>query len=179
MSGGVDGSGGFTTHRYRVRPLAADDLEDFHDVWSDPAVIWWGATENLATSRRLLREFLGRRVAGVPGSGWCGIWRRRDGVYMGDVVLQPGGWDDTLVEIGWHLAVAHQHRGCATEAATGMLAHAARHGVDRVWAAIVPANTASQAVARRLGMAAVDEVVHAGRPHHLWAVDLTTHDDPA
>jgi RimJ/RimL family protein N-acetyltransferase len=58
--------------------------------------------------------------------------------------------DDT--EVGWHLHPDAWGQGYATEAATAILAHAARSGIKPVLAVTNPANEASQAVCRRLGM---------------------------
>ena len=57
-----------------------------------------------------------------------------------------------LVEIGWHLHPGYQGRGLATEAARAVLAAAADAGIEQVLALTDLDNTASQAVATRLGM---------------------------
>jgi RimJ/RimL family protein N-acetyltransferase len=56
------------------------------------------------------------------------------------------------VEIGWHLHPAYHRQGLATEAAGALLDAAAAAGISTVLALTDPDNTASQAVARRLGM---------------------------
>jgi RimJ/RimL family protein N-acetyltransferase len=62
--------------------------------------------------------------------------------------------------------------GYATEAARGVLTHAADLGLRRVYSLIAPENERSRAVARRLGMSREREVLWADRPHELWAIDL-------
>lgn len=57
------------------------------------------------------------------------------------------------VEFGWHLHPHHQGRGLATEAARALLAHLPPDAPNRVPALTDLDNTASQAVAGRLGMA--------------------------
>jgi RimJ/RimL family protein N-acetyltransferase len=59
---------------------------------------------------------------------------------------------DGETEIGWHLHPDAWGRGVATEAARRVLAHAAEGGLARVLAVTNPANAASQAVCRRIGM---------------------------
>ena len=54
--------------------------------------------------------------------------------------------------MGWHLHPQHQGRGLATEAATAILAAAAKAGMEQVLALTDLDNSASQAVAARLGM---------------------------
>jgi len=55
-------------------------------------------------------------------------------------------------EVGWHLHPGYQGQGIATEAAQAILAVAAQAGIDQVFALTDLDNTASQAVAARLGM---------------------------
>ncbi|WP_433826019.1 GNAT family N-acetyltransferase [Actinoplanes sp. CA-015351] len=55
-------------------------------------------------------------------------------------------------EIGWHLHPDAWGQGYATEAANAVMAYAARSDISPVLAVTNPANTASQAVCRRLGM---------------------------
>ncbi len=69
--------------------------------------------------------------------GWCGPW-------------QPEGWPGT--EVGWSLLRSAWGRGYATEAAEAAIGWAFDTlGWEDVIHCIDPANTASEAVARRLG----------------------------
>jgi RimJ/RimL family protein N-acetyltransferase len=77
-----------------------------------------------------------------------------------------------LPELGWDLRRDRWGHGYATEAAKAVLPYAAELGLRRVYSLIDPANTRSQGVARRLGMAIERRVTWAGRPHDLWALDL-------
>lgn len=164
------------TARLDVRPLDMDDLHAFHTLWSDPEVIFWGASSDLAASRQMLTRLLARTIPGIWPSGWFAVLRRRDGLFVGDVVLQPGPWARNIAEIGWHVGRAYQGRGYATEAARGLLVHARATGVTRVGAAILPNNLASQTVAVRIGMRRAGMVEHGGRPHDMWQIDLTIDD---
>jgi RimJ/RimL family protein N-acetyltransferase len=164
------------TARLDVRPLDMDDLHSFHALWSDPDVIFWGASRDLTTSEQLLTRLVARTIPGLSPSGWFAIIRRNDGAFVGDVVLQPAPWARDDAEVGWHLATTHQGRGYATEAARGLLAHAQAMGVTQVGAVILPDNLASQAVAVRLGMRRTGMIEHGGRPHDMWRIDLTVPD---
>lgn len=159
---------GFTTQRLHIRRLTMDDLEAFHGVWSDPRVIFWGASADLESSRRTLQDLVARRIDGITESGWLAILRAEDGQFVGDVVLEPASWDPSRAEVGWHVASAFQRRGYATEAAGGLLAHAKACGLAEVWAKILPDNAASRRVAVRLKMARAGHLQHAGREHELW-----------
>lgn len=56
------------------------------------------------------------------------------------------------IEIGWHLHPSAWGAGFASEAAQALVDHARAGGLQRLVAVTNPANAASQAVARRLGM---------------------------
>lgn len=162
------------TERLDVRPLETDDLEAFHTVWGDPDVIFWGANEDVEASRQTLTQVLARTVSGVTPSGWFAVVHRADGTFVGDVVLQPAPWGPDDIEIGWHVAAAHQGRGYATEAARGLLEFARDIGVSQVGAVILPQNLPSQTVAVRLGMRNTGTVIeHGGLPHDRWHIDPT------
>lgn len=162
-------SAGFTTARLEARPMVVADAEELHEVWGDPDVIFWGAHENLAQTRAFLVVTMARSAGGPP-LGWFGVWRRSDGAFLGDAVLQPASWDAGIVEIGWHLARAAQGEGYATEAARGALGHAAAHGVGMVEAIILPANAASIGVARRIGLEPTGTTLEreTAGTHDLW-----------
>lgn len=70
-----------------------------------------------------------------------------------ELPLQPSG--DT--EIGWHFHPAHWGNSYATEAAQAVLTYAFESGLPRIIAVTNPANTPSQRVCTRIGLA------HAGQ----------------
>lgn len=162
----------FRTERLDVRLLTLRDLEPFHEVWSDPEVIFWGPSPDLAGTSGLLTRFLARRLPDVAESGWFAVIRRSDGAFVGDVVLEPASWNSRLAELGWHVAGAQQRWGYATEAASGLLRHARRQGLTQLWAKILPDNVASRRVASHLSMHAAGTIDHGGRAHDLFLVDL-------
>ena len=66
---------------------------------------------------------------------------------------------ERLPELGWDLRSDRWGHGYATEAARGVLTHAADLGLTRVYSLIAPENERSRGVARRLGMSLEREVV--------------------
>jgi RimJ/RimL family protein N-acetyltransferase len=150
------------TARLQLRPWADDDaafLLDLQSRWevvrflgAHPAVMRTRA-EALASIRR-------RRALDHPVHG---IWliATADGQRVGNLLLKPAPLSDgeppadpADVEIGWHLHPDHWGHGYATEAAGAVLDDAFGRGLPAVIAVTDPANHASQAVCRRLGMAA-------------------------
>lgn len=82
-------------------------------------------------------------------------------------VRRPVGYVQATVErwaagltadVAWVIAPDAQGRGLATEAAGAMIGWLRSHGVDRFVAYIHPANGASAAVARKLGLLPTDEI---------------------
>ena len=158
------------TTRHTLRPLTPGDLADFHAVWSDPEVIWWGHSETMQASAELLAGFL-ERTADHPGLGWWLVTLDAIGEVIGDVAIDPSPLPNGEIEIGWHFKTAHQGRGHATEAAAAARDHAFAAGIDHLVATIVPANARSVALAERLGMRRrPGTFVRAGLNHGVWEV---------
>lgn len=87
-----------------------------------------------------------------------------DGARLGSVLLKRIPWSTGAgegspedVEIGWHFHPDAWGSGYATEAAAAVLALARKHGIHRIVAVTNPANTASGAVAERIGLRCVGE----------------------
>jgi RimJ/RimL family protein N-acetyltransferase len=150
--------------RVILRHWRQDDLSAFFDIYSRWEVArWLGAPPRRpVVDREQARERLARwqrheAELPLPYGLWALVRRDMDNdIPVGTVLLMPlhdrqGVTDE--VEIGWHLHPDHQGVGLATEAAGALLDRARRAGRMRVLALTDPDNTASQAVARRLGMA--------------------------
>lgn len=97
-----------------------------------------------------------------------GVWavgHRADGHLLGTLLLKPipaSSHRSPLppsgdIEIGWHFHPDAWGHGYATEAASRVLRHAFASGLPEVVAVTNRANTASNAVAKRIGM------IHTGR----------------
>jgi predicted GNAT family N-acyltransferase/RimJ/RimL family protein N-acetyltransferase len=82
-----------------------------------------------------------------------------DGAPLGSVLLKripwssgAGGGHPERLEIGWHFHPDAWGAGYATEAAVALLALARSHGIRGIIAVTNPENTASRAVAERIGL---------------------------
>lgn len=159
-----------TSERLALRPFRPDDRPLLAALLRDERVFFWrrqpvpdgNVDATMARSRRL-----------APlGMGWFATFRREDGRFLGDVVLQPTPLDDDeAIEIGWHFRPEHWGNGYATEAASLLLDHAfATLRLPRVVAFVLPSNEASLRVIRRLGLPYIGERQHAGLPHVLFAL---------
>jgi RimJ/RimL family protein N-acetyltransferase len=152
------------TDRVLLRSWRDDDLDAFWDVYSrDEVMRWLGPRPRRALAdrdeaRTRLSHWHARAAAVEPPLGLWAVVPTGHDVPVGTVLLMPlleDGAPTDQVEVGWHLHPDHQGRGLVTEAAGALLARAAESGRTEVLALTDPDNTASQAVAGRLGM--VDE----------------------
>ena len=158
------------TQRLLLSHWTLDEAADFHRIWGDPEVIWWGASPSLKESEERLKAIIERAAAWPEGYGGFAV-RIPSGKVVGNVMLQPAKSDHSEIEIGWHFVKAQQGQGFATEAAQALLVRGFRLlDLPRIIAPIVPDNVASQRVASKLGMTAGEQIDYAGYIHDVWAI---------
>jgi [ribosomal protein S5]-alanine N-acetyltransferase len=162
------------TQRLILRPFRESDVDDFtammtaapvraslyvpdtygrDDAWVSMA-LWRGQWELRGTGHWALEEKGSGAFVGRAGSHWP----------------ERAGWPG--IEIGWTLHPDHWGKGYATEAGAAAVEYVfAHHAVDEIYSAILPENTASAAVARRLGFEPWEERTLAHfplKPHLIW-----------
>ncbi len=170
------------TERLIVRPWRDVDRGPFAEMSCDPAVM---ATLGPLLTRSESDALVDRLVAMQAQDGHCfwAVERKSDGVFL--------GWTGVIratvvpiageVEIGWRLARPAWGAGYASEAARGALDWAfANLPAPRVVAITARINRRSQAVMRRIGMAALPDLVFDHpkvadgdplKPHVTFAID--------
>ena len=151
-----------TTARLTLRPWQPQDVDAAFDIYSR-----WEVARYLGSTPKPLTDRAGAEAAVARWAAFDGplhgVWAV---VPNGSVApvgsalckllpLSGGAGSSGLTEIGWHLHPDVWGRGYATEAGRELLANAWRQGLAEVFAVTYPENTASQAVCRRLGMAAL------------------------
>lgn len=164
-----------TTARLRMRPLTEADVDPLVPIYTDPGVTRYFRAA--VPDRAAVREVVRRRLTRPMGPG-MGSWVLDvDGTVVGLAHLWPSReMPGHVPEMGWMLGADHWGRGFATEAATAVLDHGRyRLGLPAVWALVHRENTASLAVAARLGMLDVGEETYHGGPHRV----LVATPDPA
>lgn len=146
------------TDRLVLRRFTRHDLDVLVDLWSRPEVARWSGPRR-PRAREEVREGLAHqpgRAGTHPSAAVLAIVPKGEQRPVGVAMLVPlpssSGVDRDDVEIGWHLFPEAQGRGYATEAARALVVRAAAGGMREVHAVTDPANEASQAVCRRLGM---------------------------
>lgn len=153
-----DGRWTVTTERLLLRPGQVADLGFLEDLYSREAVTRW-IGEDAPLPPHAVRTRLERwATCEGPLTGIrLAVLAQEPPRPVGVVLLKDTPASDTGegsgdIEIGWHFHPDAWGHGYATEAAVGMLNHAARLGLERIIAVTDVGNTPSQAVCRRLGM---------------------------
>jgi ribosomal-protein-alanine N-acetyltransferase len=163
----ADGSGDLTanltavshvlwTERLVLRPVTADDHAGLLAHWTAPQVRRF-LFDNAILSAAQITAAIQDSTRNFAAAGY-GLWLIRDrpgNDLVGTVGLRPLA--DLGLEVFYSLAPGVQGRGYATEAARAVVDHALGPlGLPHVLAEVDEANTASAAVAERLGMIQFD-----------------------
>ena len=143
------------THRIRLRPYRADDVEAMFALYSDPRVMrYWSfpAWVELAQAR----TYLNRALAGMD-SGEIFPWAVADlesDRLIGALTLFSLHAEQLRAEVGYSLSPDFQGRGLAAEALRCGLSHAFDAlGLVRVEADIDPRNEPSWRLLEKIGFA--------------------------
>ncbi|MFG2949760.1 GNAT family N-acetyltransferase [Streptomyces adustus] len=164
----MDSTTVITTERLRLRPLTEADADWWVGLHADDEVNRFvgGYTREQAAAR--LRDI--QQQWTQRGHGLCAVELRSTGRAIGRCGLN---WWEQFgeTEIGWTFARTHWGRGYATEAAQAVLAWGfGSLGLSQITAMIHHGNTASSAVARRLGFTPLREDSVLGRPCTVHAL---------
>lgn len=139
------------TERLLLRGFCPQDLDAWASFMADPEVVrfLFGEPQSRSDSWRMMAATLGHWA--LRGYGMWAVERKSDHAFIGRIgMLQPEGWPG--LEIGWTLGRPYWGQGYATEAAAASMRFAfLTQPVERLISCIDPGNTASQAVATRLG----------------------------
>ncbi|SFD00379.1 Protein N-acetyltransferase, RimJ/RimL family [Nocardioides terrae] len=140
-----------------LRPWSVEDAHEAFEIYGDPVVVRAiGRREpvaDLGEMRSVLEEWnLQSSQAPVPQGLWA-VEAVDDGRLLGGATLLPFSRRDPDLVMGWHLRPGARGHGVA-----GAIGHALAHQafsveeVDEVFVVAAEQNSASHAVARRLGM---------------------------
>jgi RimJ/RimL family protein N-acetyltransferase len=174
------------TERLLLRTPMPDDAEALAPMYADPVVMRYvgdGRPLTRAETERSVRRMIQRWEA--DGFGLFTVLRREDGAVIGRVgllVWNADTWEPTTraessdgrteVEVGYTLGRDYWGHGYATEAAGAVRDYALRElGADRLIALIIHGNTASENVARKLGLVYERDVMLGRREAQLFALD--------
>ena len=160
----------FTTQRLILREMSMADLDDMAALLGDPEVMRYyprprtraEAQEWIEWNLRLYRDY---------GFGLWAVQLRDSGEFVGDCGLTLQRVDGAEeIEVGYHVRVPLQGNGYATEAAAAARDYARDTlSLHRLIAIIDPANTPSQRVAAKIGLAPEKIATVFGSKHVIYA----------
>jgi RimJ/RimL family protein N-acetyltransferase len=163
------------TPRLWLREQTMDDLDDLAAILCDRETMSFyprpfSRADALAWMERNLRRY------DELGYGLWAMILKDDGSFIGQCGLTVQTVESVYeVEAGWHVNRAYWRSGFATEAARSCRDYGFEViGLERLVSIILPANVASQGVARNIGMTPERTVTHAGLPHLLFTMRRPT-----
>jgi [ribosomal protein S5]-alanine N-acetyltransferase len=160
-----------------MRPFGESDLDAYTAVMQTERV-----RASLHLPADIGREQVWQQMATMlgqwelRGTGQWALEDRATGTFIGRTGLHwPERSDWPGVEVGWALHPRHWGYGYATEAGGRAVEYGFETvGRDELFSLILPPNTASQAVARRLGFHLVEErtlTTFPEQPHGIWRLE--------
>jgi RimJ/RimL family protein N-acetyltransferase len=151
----------FQTARLTVRPRSINDLDACLAMDRDPEIARFVAGPWADPTAH--RTFVENRIRHAYPVG-MGYWSIMTPDFAGWILLTPLDLVGPEIEIGWRLRPIARGHGYATEAARCVLDHALHElRLPQIVADIDPANTASIAVAAKLGLRPTGPVPYDGR----------------
>lgn len=164
------------TDRLRLRPLEENDLDRYHEIHSTSEVrasLHIPDTFSIDDAWNQMAAQRGQWA--LRGSGQWAVELKNTGEMIGRAgTHRPQRSDWPGIECGWTFDPAFWGHGYATEAGQATVEWAfEHHDVDELFSVILPANVASQAVARRLGFSLLEERVMSffpASPHGIWVL---------
>ena len=163
------------TERLYLREMNQSDFTQLSKILQDESTMY---AYNGAFCNNETQDWLDRQIARYHEYGF-GLWAvvlKETEEMIGQCGLTMQSWKDRQVlEIGYLLQKVHWHKGYAIESAKACKEYAfTKLNADEVFSIIRDTNTASQKVALRNGMTAIDTWVKHYRgvemPHNLWSV---------
>lgn len=139
------------SERLRLRPYRPDDEDSFVALFQDDHVVRYvgDGRQSEQDDRALFRRIFSKVYADDRFAVWA---IEEDGRHVGHAELKPSPSDDVP---GWELVYVLAHsawgRGLGTEAASAIIEHGEKAGLDEVWATVDAANAASVRLLERLG----------------------------
>ena len=160
------------TQRLLVCKPTPGDRSSYHAHFKRPEVERWLRPPPLPPfDTKVLDELIEGDRAHWEDHGF-GPWvllEKESGEFAGRGGLAWTSVEETAqIELPWSIEPRLHGRGLATEAACAAIEWARELRFEQVVALILPANVASQRVARKVGFEEDGEVTHAGLPHLLF-----------
>ena len=152
-----------TTVRLTLVPLTVDVAAEMVDVLADPELY-----RHIGGAPPSYDDLVARYTRQVAGPGGDETWHnwivRLGGRAVGYVQATVRRITSGVVaDVAWVIGTTYAGQGFATEAAAAMIAQLRGQQADEIRAYIADANTASPAVARKLGLVETDVIAEDER----------------
>lgn len=160
------------TPRLRFRDMSRTDLDDMAGLLGDPTIMkYYPHPKTRAEAERWI-EWNRQNYAEFGHGLW--LLETHQGEFIGDCGLT---WqtlsNGTHLEIGYHVKLAAQRLGYATEAAGACRDFARSHTLATSIVSIIHEdNRASQRVAEKIGMSSEGTLHHSSLVHNVLSMDL-------
>ncbi|MFL5874072.1 MAG: GNAT family N-acetyltransferase [Solirubrobacterales bacterium] len=176
MSTGAEAAGERQTPRLLLRPPTAADRALYHSHFTQPEVERWLRPPPLPSfNAGALDELVEGDQAHWSDHGF-GPWvliEKETGAFAGRGGLH---WttveEKAAIELAWSIEPSLHNRGYATEMATAAIEWAREMRVEELVALVLPANTPSRRVAKKIGCEQVGQSKHVGLCHFLFRLTL-------
>ena len=132
------------TRRLLLRKLRQEDLQDFHEMVSSPAVVRYEPYDPM-TMAQAAKEL----DALILSREFTAVLLKESGKVIGNIYL--GRRECGALELGFLFNEAYWGQGYAAESCEALIREAFRGGVTRVFAQCDPDNTASWRLLEKLG----------------------------
>jgi len=170
------------TERLILRPFREGDLDAYTAMLQSPEV-----RRSLYLPDDIGREQAFQQMAWqlgqwqLRGTGQWALEERASGAFVGRAgSFRPERDDWPGIELGWCLDPRHFGKGYATEAGAAAREYVfAHHDVGEIYSCILHENTASQAVAKRLGFTEWEDRTFKSfptKPHMIWRLTRTDYE---
>lgn len=166
------------TQRLYIRPYRKEDLEAFHEIFSDEEVMdLCEETYSKTKSERVLRHFMDTMIA-------YAVEHKKEGRMIGHLLFkQVPSCDEGVFEIGWIFNKRHWNKGFAYEAAFAALEYGFETlGVHKVIAETIDP-VKSLSLMKKLGMTHEgtmrQQTFHAGRWNDLYMAGILCSEFPS
>jgi RimJ/RimL family protein N-acetyltransferase len=160
-----------------VRPLTADDADALTDAFAGDPELNWTRT---SWTRDNVEKVLAMRLEHYDAYGfglYAVEWHGRTVGWAGLQYERPGDPDDPgEVEVASYLARDAWRHGITTAVLSWALDRVFAAGVPAVSASTRPENPAGQAAVRRLGFVEIGEHVHWNHHAQVWSLTRERHD---
>lgn len=144
------------SERLLLRCYREEDSSALFDLVDDNRALLiceFAPTATLTSLAGIASFITGKRDSWKAGKTFCyGIWGKSAGELIGQIQVKNVAWEIPAAELGYFIGKRHQRQGFASETIKALLRIALEErGFERVFVRILPSNSGSFALAKKMG----------------------------